>query len=499
MVCPLCEINLPQNNNENVSTIQDNIINYPSLPLSNHENSTEKKTEEFQIVCPLGDKLSFFNNPDTECAKCHLKNKFYLGCSEHQFFLCLYTCTENLFLKYKTSPQNSCLLNHKLTWSSGDYRKCLNCQEYFEDGFSCNLCLGFSLCINCSGFKFSYENCPNSHLLIWNPSKNICTRCKLNSNGFKCEECKYSLCGTCKDPLLKEYPFSTLDFLDEINYNFVTPEIINLQSHESNINTLIILDHENTLVSGSNDKTIKIWKNFENVLTLNGHNSWVNTLIKLNKNTFASGSSDNTIKIWEDFKCIITLDTYNSPVYSLINLDENTFASGGGDSTIKIWRNYECINTLTGHGSYIYCLLKIDDNKIASGSNDMSIKIWKDYKCIETLVGHSSWVYSLVKLEVNVIASGSYQEIKIWKDYKCVLTLTDHTGWVKTLVKLDENRFMSGSGDQVIKIWDDYKCVISLVGHFSAVNSIVKIDENMIGSASSDKMIKIWKNYKEIK
>jgi WD40 repeat protein len=56
------------------------------------------------------------------------------------------------------------------------------------------------------------------------------------------------------------------------------------------------------LVSGSGDKTIKIWdmKSLSVETTLEGHNSGVISVsFSPNGSKLASGSKDNTIKIWD--------------------------------------------------------------------------------------------------------------------------------------------------------------------------------------------------------
>jgi WD40 repeat protein len=61
----------------------------------------------------------------------------------------------------------------------------------------------------------------------------------------------------------------------------------------------VLLD--NTLASGSWDKTIKIWDtvNGNELKTLEGHTGTVKALAVLPDYTLASSSNDKTIKIWE--------------------------------------------------------------------------------------------------------------------------------------------------------------------------------------------------------
>ena len=57
------------------------------------------------------------------------------------------------------------------------------------------------------------------------------------------------------------------------------------------------------IASGSNDKSIKIWKKKGNQFvldqTITGHKDSVQTLINLNDEEIASGSQDRSIKIWK--------------------------------------------------------------------------------------------------------------------------------------------------------------------------------------------------------
>ena len=62
----------------------------------------------------------------------------------------------------------------------------------------------------------------------------------------------------------------------------------------------VAFDPKEILVSGSEDRTIKLWnKNTGNLLrTLRGHGNWVWTVAFDSNDILASGSRDNTIKLW---------------------------------------------------------------------------------------------------------------------------------------------------------------------------------------------------------
>ena len=75
-------------------------------------------------------------------------------------------------------------------------------------------------------------------------------------------------------------------------------------------------------MTGSDDKTIKLWKNEINFKTLEEHAHSVRTFCQINKSYFASGSFDYTIKIWEidSWKCVQTLYGHELNIICLISL-----------------------------------------------------------------------------------------------------------------------------------------------------------------------------------
>ena len=167
-----------------------------------------------------------------------------------------------------------------------------------------------------------------------------------------------------------------------------------LKGHTDCILYLILLKQNNNyLCSGSVDLTIRIW-DWENNSCLNvlrGHKNWVKCICELSNGIILSGSDDYTIKLWKDFYNIKTLEGHSNSVRALCQINEDFFASGSFDSIIKIWEinSWKCIMTLYGHESNIICLISLnyrnDDinnskiNYLASCSNDKTIKIWEGY------------------------------------------------------------------------------------------------------------------------
>jgi hypothetical protein len=130
----------------------------------------------------------------------------------------------------------------------------------------------------------------------------------------------------------------------------VTPEdfpwlcISTLRGHEDSVSSVAISADGQTLVSGSEDMTIKLWnlKTGDLLRTLTGHEGDVSSVaISPDGQTLASGGEDNTIKLWnlKTGDLLRTLTGHEGPVHSVaISADGQILASGSWDKTIKLWK-----------------------------------------------------------------------------------------------------------------------------------------------------------------
>ena len=153
-----------------------------------------------------------------------------------------------------------------------------------------------------------------------------------------------------------------------------------LEGHSDWVWDLCLYD-ENTLVSASEDGSIKFWnlESLKLIKTIPVHKESVNKVLKLSKDIFITGSSDKSIKLWnvETDELLMTLLGHDDYVRDLEIISEDLIASGGEDGTIKIWnlKNKKCITTLK-HQNYVKSIMKLPDGKIACGSYDSNIWIW---------------------------------------------------------------------------------------------------------------------------
>jgi F-box and WD-40 domain protein CDC4 len=151
-----------------------------------------------------------------------------------------------------------------------------------------------------------------------------------------------------------------------------------LTGHQHSVRA--ISAHGDTLVSGSYDHTVKVWKvsTGEILHTLRGHTQKVYSVVLDHKrNRCISGSMDNMVKVWslETGSVIYTLEGH-SQLVGLLDLSHDRLVSAAADSTLRIWdpETGQCKHTLTAHTGAITCF-QHDETKVISGS-DRTLKMW---------------------------------------------------------------------------------------------------------------------------
>ncbi|EKD14816.1 WD domain-containing protein [Drepanopeziza brunnea f. sp. 'multigermtubi' MB_m1] len=162
-----------------------------------------------------------------------------------------------------------------------------------------------------------------------------------------------------------------------------------------------IAAHQDTLVSGSYDNSVRVWKisTGETIHVLRGHAMKVYSVVLDHKrNRCISGSMDNFVKIWslETGVCLYTLEGHSSLV-GLLDLRDERLVSAAADSTLRIWdpENGKCKSTLSAHTGAITCF-QHDGQKVISGS-DRTLKLWdiKTGECIKDILTDLSGVWQV--------------------------------------------------------------------------------------------------------
>lgn len=172
-----------------------------------------------------------------------------------------------------------------------------------------------------------------------------------------------------------------------------------------------IAAHGDTLVSGSYDSTVRVWKisTGDMVHRLLGHTQKVySVVLDHQRNRCISGSMDNLVKVWslETGACLFNLEGHTSLV-GLLDLSHDRLVSAAADSTLRIWdpENGQCKSTLSAHTGAITCF-QHDAQKVISGS-DRTLKMWnvKTGECVRDLMSDLSGVWQVKFNERRCVAA----------------------------------------------------------------------------------------------
>jgi WD40 repeat protein len=298
--------------------------------------------------------------------------------------------------------------------------------------------------------------------------------------------------------------------------------------HSTPINSVAFSkDTDSKLVAlASDDTNIVVYNVPENrqLATLEGHQKWVTEVVFSPHNKYlVSGSGDKTVRIWDIPTGLIsetkvssgstispqrTLEVHGGPVNSVASspTDCGLFASASEDRTVMIW-NIETKETkpiLTGHSEAVNSIAFSPDGQLlASASDDGTVRLWNVELGVPYGVfkGHSSWIRDISFSSDGQLASASDDKtIKIW-DPKMgeIQRLYDEHLYSVTAVAFSPTKhqwYASASEDQTIKLWDRETGAVfaTLEGHSNTVNS-VRFSPNgeLLASCSDDNTIRLWK------
>ncbi|CAB4373618.1 unnamed protein product [Rhizophagus irregularis] len=271
------------------------------------------------------------------------------------------------------------------------------------------------------------------------------------------------------------------------------------QSHTDWVNDIILCHNNETLISCSSDRTMKLWHPHKTSAphTIGYHTDYIKALAYASgPGWVASGGFDRKIALWDvkecrplsssgssvsslagfsekEFQPIVTI-AENSPkssIYALAcNPSGSVLVSGSPEKVIKVWdpKSGKRITKLLGHTDNIRALLISDDGElILSGSSDTTIKLWSlsRQRCINTFTIHSDSVWSLYsdhpRLEVfysgskdGLITRTDYSECEEISDGECIAVCKEDAGVVK-LVAFDNKYIWTATYDSGIKRWQD--------------------------------------------
>lgn len=274
----------------------------------------------------------------------------------------------------------------------------------------------------------------NGLLKIWNTGTTNCLRTF---------ECGYALA-------TKFLPGGTLIVVGTRSgelelYDLASSTLLeSIQAHEGAIWSLDLTPNGKSLVTGSNDKSIKFWdfkieqeqipgserttpkmKIFHNK-TLEIGDDILSLRISPDNKFLAVSLLDNTVKVffYDTLKFFLSLYGHKLPVLSIdISDDSKLIITSSADKNIKIWGLDfgDCHKSIFGHQDSIMCVrfLPLSHN-FFSASKDGLVKYWDGdkFECIQKLSAHQNevWCVAVSNDGKFLVSTAHDHSIRIWEE-----------------------------------------------------------------------------------
>ncbi|KAJ1020181.1 hypothetical protein NDA16_004461 [Ustilago loliicola] len=186
-----------------------------------------------------------------------------------------------------------------------------------------------------------------------------------------------------------------------------------VQSHTDWINDIILCNQNQTLISASSDRTVKVWNPHDpqhslSPHVLGTHKDYVKALAHASDAGYvASGGFDKCIKLWDIREArsapMLELNdkAVKTSVYALsVNPSGSVIAAGSPEQHVKVWdpRSGRKCAELVGHTDNVRTVLVSEDGRfLLSGSADSTVRLWSlaEQRCLHTFTHHADSVWSL--------------------------------------------------------------------------------------------------------
>jgi WD40 repeat protein len=316
---------------------------------------------------------------------------------------------------------------------------------------------------------------------------------------------------TKKDDKKKEEP------KDERIYPKVDP-VLEFKGHTDWINSVLWLGSDKFLVTGSRDKTLRVWEVASGKEALK--------IKDLPANAVALAASADGTKLittagkWnkEKMQWIGEINLYDAKIGKLLatikghseaikavalSPDGTRLVTASDDGTAKLWDlTGKELFTLNGHTAAVIAVACDPSGKlIATGSEDKTVKVWnaETGKEERTLKGPSRFVSCVAfSPDAKYLAAGSWDgTVTLWDadTGKEVSVLKADEGVLTVAFSPDSTKLATGGWEKVVKIWDvkTGKELGGLAGHQHNISSVIfnKTGDQVV-SASLDGTVRVW-------
>ncbi|KFZ05935.1 hypothetical protein V501_07881 [Pseudogymnoascus sp. VKM F-4519 (FW-2642)] len=282
-----------------------------------------------------------------------------------------------------------------------------------------------------------------------------------------------------------------------VNFQLPHPD----HPHEAHKECIYTIQHSGKyLVSGSRDRTLRIWNLDTKRLVmppLQGHQGSVLCLQfdpDPSEDIIVSGSSDSTVRIWQfsTGRMLQVLEKAHPEPVLNVRFDRRILATCSKDKTIKIFNRRPMHPGELGYpgaNEGIQPAVIVLNNYGYNPSPRETLPILPPFTQIGCLEGHGAAVNAIQIYKNEIVSASGDRNVKVW-DWPlqtCIRTLVGHQKGI-ACVQYDGRRIVSGSSDHEVKVFDKQTGleVASLRGHTHLVRTVQAGFGDLPGSEEDD-------------
>ncbi|OVA20541.1 WD40 repeat [Macleaya cordata] len=244
-------------------------------------------------------------------------------------------------------------------------------------------------------------------------------------------------------------------------------------AHEGGCGSILFEYHSDKLISGGQDRTVKIWDTKTGMLSRTLHGSLGSILdltITHDNRCIIAASSSNNLYVWDvgsgRIRHTLTGHTDKVCAVDVSKVSSSHVVSAAYDRTIKIWdlqRGY-CTNTMISHSNCNCLCFSTDGQTICSGHVDGNLRLWdiKSGRLLSEVAAHSHAITSIcLSRSGNIVLTSGRDNLHNLFDMRSLEvcgTLRANgnrvaSNWSRSCISADDNYVASGSADGSVYIW----------------------------------------------